>query len=112
MTSTEIFSGSGGPRRWPPRKLRFPDNGELQDLIESLAERVEELEGAVSESHEPDLYVEPLTPLEEYKQGIIICKEWQKNASELWQTIYRETVDMETVAFYMLSDEAREQLRN
>ena len=110
--SISTFSANGGPGRWPPGKLRFPDNDELRDLLENIAERIDGLQEAIYADQEPDLYVAPLTPLEQYEEEIIDCREWHGNAPELWKNVFRKDVDIEALAFYMLPEETRDRLTN
>ena len=73
---------------------------------------VEDLQDQVNSIDEPDLYVEPETPFEEYQQEIRECKEWKEDNPEMWQTLYKDELDVETFAFCLLPDSTKEKLVN
>ena len=73
---------------------------------------VEDLQDQVHSLDEPDLYVAPETPFEEYQQEILECKEWKEDHPEMWQTIFKDELDVETYAFYLLPDSTKEKLVN
>jgi len=73
---------------------------------------VEDLQDQVHSIDEPDLYVEPETPFEEYQQEIRECKEWKEDNPEMWQTLYKDELDVETFAFCLLPDSTKEKLVN
>ena len=73
---------------------------------------VDDLQDQVNSIDEPDLYVEPETPFEEYQQEIRECKEWKEDNPEMWQTIFKDELDVETYAFYLLPDSTKEKLVN
>lgn len=53
-----------------------------------------------------------LTPRKQFEQEILECTEWKENNSELWQILFKEEIDAETYAFFVLPDETKEKLRN
>ena len=112
MISIRISSRSGGLRRWLPTRQYFPDNQELLDIVENVVIVVDDLQDQVHSIDEPDLYVEPQTPLEEYQQEIRECREWKEEHPEMWQTIFKDELDVETYAFCILPTETREKLVN
>ena len=73
---------------------------------------VDDLQDQVNSIDEPDLYVEPETPFEEYQQEIRECKEWKEDNPEMWQTLYKDELDVETFAFCLLPDSTKEKLVN
>ena len=73
---------------------------------------VDDLQDQVNSIDEPDLYVEPETPFEEYQQEIRECKEWKEENPEMWQTLYKDELDVETFAFCLLPDSTKEKLVN
>ena len=73
---------------------------------------VDDLQDQVHSIDEPDLYVEPETPFEEYQQEIRECKEWKEDNPEMWQTLYKDELDVETFAFCLLPDSTKEKLVN
>ena len=85
---------------------------ELLEGVEAIKEQVEELQDAMDAEEEPDLYIPPLTAQEQYEVEISDCKEWQEREPELWQTLFREEVDIETFAFYILPRETKDRLMN
>jgi len=111
-TLTKTSSRNGGPRRWLPISLRFPVDQELLDIVEDVVEVVDDLQQQVYSLDEPDLYITPETPFEVYQQEIRECKEWKKNNPEIWQTIFKDELDVETYAFCLLPDTTRAKLVN
>jgi len=85
---------------------------ELLEGVEAIKEKVEEIQDTMDKEEEPDLYVSPLTALEQYEIEIQECKEWQEREPELWQTLFREEIDIETFAFYILPRDTRNRLMN
>ena len=81
-------------------------------MVERVADVVDDLQQQFHASLEPDLYVEPQTPLEEYQQEIRECREWKEDHPEMWQTIFKDELDVETYAFYLLPDSTKEKLVN
>ena len=73
---------------------------------------LEDLQDQVHSIDEPDLYVEPQTPFEEYQQEIRECKEWKEDNPEMWQTLYKDELGVETFAFCLLPDSTKEKLVN
>ena len=53
-----------------------------------------------------------LTPRKQFEQEILECTEWKENNSELWHILFKEEIDVETYAFFVLPDETKEKLRN
>ena len=53
-----------------------------------------------------------LTPQKQFEQEILECTEWKENNPELWHILFREEIDAETYAFFVLPDETKEKLRN
>ena len=84
----------------------------MLDLVEDVAEVVDDLQDQVYAEPEPDLYVEPQSPVERYMQEIRECREYKENHPEIWQTIFKNGVDAETYAFCLLPDEIRQKLVN
>ena len=82
------------------------------ESVEAIKEKVEEIQDTMDTEEEPDLYVSPLTALEQYEIEILECKEWQEREPELWQTLFREEVDIETFAFYILTRDTKNRLMN
>jgi len=80
--------------------------------VENVVEVVDDLQDQVNSIDEPDLYVEPETPFEEYQQEIRECKEWKEDNPEMWQTIFKDELDVETYAFYLLPTSTKEKLVN
>jgi hypothetical protein len=108
---TETSSSSGGPVRWLPTLFRFPDNHELLDLIEDVAEVVSNIMDTIEEEAEPDLYVEPETPFEIFSQEV---EEWKKdleNYPAKWK-LFKKNVDPETLALFFLDEEVKAKLVN
>ena len=92
--------------------LRFPDNHELLDLIENVAEVVDNIMDTMEEEAEPDLYVEPETPFEIFKEDV---KGWEKDKEEnpqRWKVLFKKNVDPETLAFVLLDEEVKAKLVN
>ena len=81
-------------------------------MVENVVEVVDDLQDQVNSIDEPDLYVEPETPFEEYQQEIRECKEWKEDNPEMWQTLYKDELDVETFAFCLLPDSTKEKLVN
>ena len=81
-------------------------------MVERVADVVDDLQNQVNSIDEPDLYVEPQTPLEEYQQEIRECREWKEDNPDCWQAIFRDSLDVETYAFCILLTETREKLVN
>ena len=81
-------------------------------MVERVADVVDDLQNQVHSIDEPDLYVEPQTPLEEYQQEIRECREWKEEHPEMWQTIFKDELDVETYAFCLLPTSTREKLVN
>ena len=84
-------------------KLRFPDNHQLLDLIEDVAEVVDNIMDVMEEEAEPDLYVEPETPFEIFSQEV---EEWKKdleNYPAKWK-LFKKNVDPETLALFFLDE--------
>jgi len=81
-------------------------------MVENVVEVVDDLQDQVNSIDEPDLYVEPETPFEEYQQEIRECKEWKEDNPEIWQTLYKDELDVETFAFCLLPDSTKEKLVN
>ena len=73
---------------------------------------VDDLQDQIYSLDEPDLYVTPETPFEEYQQEIRECKEWKEDNPEMWQTLYKDELDVETFAFCLLPDSTKEKLVN
>ena len=84
----------------------------LLESVEAVQEQVEEIQDTMDAEAEPDLYVSPLTALEQFEVELRECKEWQEREPELWQTIFREEIDIETFAFYILPRETKDRLMN
>ena len=80
--------------------------------MENVVVVVDDLQDQVHSIDEPDLYVEPETPFEEYQQEIRECKEWKEDNPEMWQTLYKDELDVETFAFCLLPDSTKEKLVN
>jgi len=80
--------------------------------VEDVVEVVDDLQQQVYSLDEPDLYVDPDTPFEVYQQEIRECKEWKKNNPEIWQTMFKDELDVETYAFCLLPDTTRAKLVN
>ena len=81
-------------------------------MVENVVEVVDDLQDQVYSIDEPDLYVAPETPFEEYQQEIRECKEWKEDNPEMWQTLYKDELDVETFAFCLLPDSTKEKLVN
>ena len=81
-------------------------------MVENVVEVVDDLQDQVNSIDEPDLYVEPETPFEEYQQEIRECKEWKEDNPEIWQTLYKDELDVETFAFCLLPTSTKEKLVN
>ena len=84
----------------------------LLESVEAIQEQVEEIQDTMDAEAEPDLCVSPLTALEKFEVELRECKEWQEREPELWQTIFREEIDIETFAFYILPRETKDRLMN
>ena len=61
---------------------------------------------------EPDLYIPPLTPREEYEKEIHECVEWRASQPLYWYTVFKKGIDIETFAFTLLPEETRQKLIN
>ncbi len=91
---------------------RFPDNHELLDLIENVAEVVSNIMDIMEEEAEPDLYVEPEAPFEIFKEDV---KGWEKDKKDYplkWKVLFKKNVDPETLAFIFLDEEVKAKLIN
>ncbi len=84
----------------------------MLDLVEGVAEVVDDLQDQVYAEPEPDLYVEPQSPFEVYMQEIRECREWKEDNPDFWQAFFRDSIDVETYAFCILPTETREKLVN
>ena len=54
----------------------------------------------------------PLTPREQFEKEITECREWKDDNPEIWKILFREEIDAETFAFYVLPNETKEKLWN
>ena len=81
-------------------------------MVGRVAVVVDDLQQQFHASLEPDLYVEPQTPFEEYQQEIRECREWKEDNSVFWEAFFKDSLDVETYAFSNLSTETREKLVN
>ncbi len=92
--------------------LRFPDNHELLDLIEDVAEVVSNIMDSIEEELEPDLYVEPETPFEIFTEEV---ESWKKDKEDYpikWKLLFKKNVDPETLAFFFLDEDIKAKLVN
>ena len=106
------ISSTTWSRRWLPILLCFPDNQQLLDLVEDVAEVVDDIQDQNYPEPEPDLVVDPQSPFDRYMQEIRECREYKENHPEIWQMIFKKKVDAETYAFCLLPDEIRQKLVN
>ena len=81
-------------------------------MVEDIVEVVDDLQDQVHSINEPDLYVEPQTPFEEFQQEIRECREWKEDNPDFWEAFFKDSLDVETYAFCNLSTETREKLVN
>jgi len=91
--------------------FRFPDNGELLNLIEDVAEVVSNIMDTIEEELEPDLYVEPETPFEIFSQEVEEWKKDKKDNPAKWK-LFKKNVDPETLALFFLDEEVKAKLVN
>ena len=54
----------------------------------------------------------PLTPREQFEKEITECREWKDDNPEIWKILFKEQIDAETFAFYVLPNETKEKLWN
>ena len=54
----------------------------------------------------------PLTPREQFEKEITECREWKDDNPEIWKILFKEEIDAETFAFYVLPNETKEKLWN
>ena len=76
--------------------------------IESALEKV--LENTIEDT--TGLYVPPLSPQEEYDKELEELKEAMEDEPVSLETMFQEGIDIETLAFFSISDEARQRLTN
>ena len=81
-------------------------------MVERVSDVVDDLQQQFHASLDPDLYVEPETPIEEFQQEIRECRERKEDNPDFWQAIFRDSLDVETYAFCNLPTETREKLVN
>ena len=66
----------------------------------------------LSSEYMEDEKTDPLTPREQSEKEITECREWKGDNPELWKILFREEIDAETFAFYVLPNETKEKLRH
>ena len=81
-------------------------------MVGRVADVVDDLQQQFHASLEPDLYVEPQTPFEEFQQEIRECREWKEDNPDFWEAFFKDSLDVETYAFCNLSTETREKIVN
>ena len=67
---------------------------------------------ASSNEYMEDKKTDPLTPREQFEKEITECREWKDDNPEIWKILFREEIDAETFAFYVLPNETKEKLWN
>ena len=67
---------------------------------------------ASSNEYMEDKKPDPLTPREQFEKEITECREWKDDNPEIWKILFREEIDAETFAFYVLPNETKEKLWN
>ena len=67
---------------------------------------------ALSNEYMEDEKAHSLTPLEQFEKEITECREWKDDNPELWKILFKEEIDAETFAFYVLPNETKEKLRH
>ena len=67
---------------------------------------------ALSNEYMEDKKTDPLTPREQFEKEITECREWKDDNPEIWKILFREEIDAETFAFYVLPNETKEKLWN
>ena len=67
---------------------------------------------ALSNEYMEDGKAHPLTPREQFEKEITECREWKDDNPELWKILFKEEIDAETFAFYVLPNETKEKLWN
>ena len=93
-------------------------NQVVADQIEELWSTINDIEGALktvlenTDEENAGLYVPPLSPQEEYDKELKELKEAMEDEPVPLETIYQEGIDIETLAFFSISDEARQRLTN
>ena len=93
-------------------------NQVIADQIEELWNSIANIESALEKVLEntiediTGLYVPPLSPQEEYDKELKELKEAMEDEPVPLETIYQEGIDIETLAFFSISDEARQRLTN
>ena len=93
-------------------------NQVVADQIEELWSTINDIEGALktvlenTTEENAGLYVPPLSPQEEYDKELKELKEAMEAEPVPLETIYHEGIDIETLAFFSISDEARQRLTN
>ena len=66
----------------------------------------------LSNEYMEDEKTDPLTPREQFEKEITECREWKDDNPEIWKILFREEIDTETFAFYVLPKETKEKLWN
>ena len=84
---------------------------ELLEIIQTMQEQLVGIQDTIDAEEEPDLYVSPSTAQEQYETQIREWKEWRECEPGLWQ-LFREEIDIETLAFYLLPQETKDNLMN
>tara|TARA_Y100001970_G_scaffold117575_1_gene146186 strand:- start:1586 stop:1819 length:234 start_codon:yes stop_codon:yes gene_type:complete len=73
---------------------------------------VNDVIAVINEFDEPDLYVTPSTPREIFEQEVKEWQEYKDDNPKLWKTVYKRTVDTETLAFISLSNDTKAKIVN
>ena len=66
----------------------------------------------LSNEYMEDEKTDPLTPREQFEKEITEFREWKDDNPEIWKILFREEIDTETFAFYVLPKETKEKLWN
>jgi len=67
---------------------------------------------ALSNEYMEEKKTDPLTPREQFEKEITECREWKDDNPEIWKILFKEEIDAETFAFYVLPNETKEKLWN
>ena len=54
----------------------------------------------------------PLPPREQFEKEITECREWKDDNPEIWKILFKEEIDAETFAFFVLPNDTKEKLWN
>ena len=78
--------------------------------IEAIEDRLDQLEAYFEE--DLDLYETPEPALSVYQEELEGWKDWQQENKRFWKAFAKRTVDIESLAFYCLSDNVQKRLIN